>query len=101
MTTGITSENVKEMLPHFKDVYIAVFNCRNRHKIAGRTAVVGKFGEGAWKAVRAKIRNGIMNIFRTAPTDADRLFVETVAIHSDRYHERRKWQRVEAKKAKG
>lgn len=86
----ITDENIAEVLPYFKSVFIAVFNCRNRDRNIARRAVLEKFGEDEWRKTRRKMRTGVMAIFHTPPSDADRLYAETVAIHADKRAANRK-----------
>lgn len=86
-----------ERWPYFKDVQIAVFNCRESHVNAARKAVIKKYGEGGWKTVLQCKRSGIMEIFQHHASPELLLFAETVADGAERYHSRRNKDIIEAK----
>ena len=90
--TDETKNRRRRFLPGFDgSLYFAVFNSSEYDRRKARARIIKEFGQEVWKKeVLAKMRTGIMAIFKHKPTRPLRRFAWYVALSADQRHSRRK-----------
>lgn len=81
---------------HFDGIAWAVFNCLPHERRKGRKAVVDKFGIEGWRKVKAKMKTGIMELFRHAPEPETELYTFTIGEAADKRVRRKNLNRPDA-----